>query len=557
MPKNDDSASKSKKEWLEGPYARSVQRFPERDYPFEASDGHPVDPLYSPEDMADWRYLDRLGFPGQYPYTRGVQPTMYRGRLWTMRQYAGFGDAEESNRRYRYLLEHGQTGISVAFDLPTQIGYDSDHPMALAEVGKVGVAISSLADMELLFKEISLEKVTTSMTINATAAILLAFYVAMAKKQGADLTKLGGTTQHDILKEYIARGTHIFPPEGSMRLITDVFAWCKDNLPQWNTISISGYHMREAGCTAVQEVAFTFANAIAYVQAALDAGLQFDDFAPRLSFFFASYTNMLEEVAKFRAARRMWAGIAKERFGAKDPRSMTLRFHTQTGGATLTAQQPENNIVRTAIQALAAVLGGTQSLHTNSMDEALALPSEKAVQIALRTQQLLAFETGVADVVDPLAGSYYVERLTDHIEEEAFKYISRIDDMGGALSAIETGFQQREIQENSYRIQMQLDHGQRIAVGVNKFTTDEEVRPDILRVREEVVRRQVERLQRVRAERDDARVQHLLKLLDEAARSNANLMPLLIECVENYVTLGEICDVMRGVFGEQREFMVI
>ena len=557
MPKNDDSASKSKKEWLEGPYARSVQRFPERDYPFEASDGLAVDPLYSPEDMADWRYLDRLGFPGQYPYTRGVQPTMYRGRLWTMRQYAGFGDAEESNRRYRYLLEQGQTGISVAFDLPTQIGYDSDHPMALAEVGKVGVAISSLADMELLFKEISLEKVTTSMTINATAAILLAFYVAMAKKQGADLTKLGGTTQHDILKEYIARGTHIFPPEGSMRLITDVFAWCKENLPQWNTISISGYHMREAGCTAVQEVAFTFANAIAYVQAALDIGLQFDDFAPRLSFFFASYTNMLEEVAKFRAARRMWAGIAKERFGAKDPRSMTLRFHTQTGGATLTAQQPENNIVRTAIQALAAVLGGTQSLHTNSMDEALALPSEKAVQIALRTQQLLAFETGVADVVDPLAGSYYVERLTEHIEEEAFKYISRIDDMGGALSAIESGFQQREIQENSYRIQMQLDHGERIAVGVNKFTTDEEVRPDILRVREEVVRRQVERLQRVRADRDDARVQQLLKLLDGAARSNVNLMPLLIECVESYVTLGEICDVMRGVFGEQREFMVI
>ncbi len=557
MPKNDDSASKNKKDWLEGPYARSVQRFPERDYPFEASDGHAVDPLYSPEDMADWRYLDRLGFPGQYPYTRGVQPTMYRGRLWTMRQYAGFGDAEESNRRYRYLLEQGQTGISVAFDLPTQIGYDSDHPMALAEVGKVGVAISSLADMELLFKEISLEKVTTSMTINATAAILLAFYVAMAKKQGADLTKLGGTTQHDILKEYIARGTHIFPPEGSMRLITDVFAWCKENLPQWNTISISGYHMREAGCTAVQEVAFTFANAIAYVEAAIDVGLQFDDFAPRLSFFFASYTNMLEEVAKFRAARRMWAGIAKERFGAKDPRSMTLRFHTQTGGATLTAQQPENNIVRTAIQALAAVLGGTQSLHTNSMDEALALPSEKAVQIALRTQQLLAFETGVADVVDPLAGSYYVERLTERIEEEAFKYISRIDDMGGALSAIESGFQQREIQENSYRIQMQLDHGERIAVGVNKFTTDEEVRPDILRVREEVVRRQVERLQRVRAERDEARVQQLLKTLDGAARSNVNLMPLLIECVESYVTLGEICDVMRGVFGEQREFMVI
>jgi methylmalonyl-CoA mutase N-terminal domain/subunit len=557
MSKNDHNTSKSKQEWLEGPYARSVERFPERDYPFEASDGHPVEPVYSPEDMADWRYLERLGFPGQYPYTRGVQPTMYRGRLWTMRQYAGFGDAEESNQRYRYLLEQGQTGISVAFDLPTQIGYDSDHPMALAEVGKVGVAVSSLADMELLFKEIPLEKVTTSMTINATAAILLAFYVAMAKKQGADLTTIGGTTQHDILKEYIARGTHIFPPEGSMRLITDVFAWCKDNLPQWNTISISGYHMREAGCTAAQELAFTFANAIAYVEAALDSGLKFDDFAPRLSFFFASYTNLLEEVAKFRAARRMWARIAKERFGAKDARSMTLRFHTQTGGATLTAQQPENNIVRTAIQALAAVLGGTQSLHTNSMDEALALPTEKAVQIALRTQQLLAFESGVADVVDPLAGSYYVEQLTDHIEEEAFKYISRIDDMGGALNAIKAGFQQREIQENSYRIQMQVDRGERITVGVNKFTTDEEVRPDILRVREEVVKRQVERLKRVRAERDDARAQQLLRQLDEAARSDANLVPVLIECVENYVTLGEICGVLRAHFGEQREFMVI
>jgi methylmalonyl-CoA mutase N-terminal domain/subunit len=482
---------------------------------------------------------------------------MYRGRLWTMRQYAGFGDAEESNRRYRYLLEHGQTGLSVAFDLPTQIGYDSDHPMALAEVGKVGVAISSLADMELLFKEIPLDTVTTSMTINATAAILLAFYVAVARKQGADLAKLGGTTQHDILKEYVARGTHIFPPEGSMRLITDVFAWCQENVPQWNTISISGYHMREAGCTAVQELAFTFANAIAYVDAALDAGLKFDDFAPRLSFFFASYSNLLEEVAKFRAARRMWARIARERFGAENPRSTMLRFHTQTGGATLTAQQPMNNIVRTAIQALAAVLGGTQSLHTNSMDEALALPTEKAVQIALRTQQIIAHESGVADVVDPLAGSYYIESMTDRIEEEAFKYISRIDDMGGALKAIQMGFQQREIQENSYRVQMQIDHHKRIAVGVNEFTTDEEVQPDILRVREEVVRRQVERLQRVRAERDDARVQHLLKLLDEAARSDAKLMPLFIECAESYVTLGEICDVLRGVFGEQREFMVI
>ena len=555
MPRNDRSASK--REWLEGLYARSVERVSERDYPFETSDGAPVDPVYAPDDVDGQKYLEQLGFPGEYPYTRGVQPTMYRGRLWTMRQYAGFGDAEESNRRYRYLLEHGQTGLSVAFDLPTQIGYDSDHPMALAEVGKVGVAISSLADMELLFDQIPLEKVTTSMTINATAAILLALYVAVAKKQGADLTKVGGTTQHDVLKEYIARGTHIFPPEGSLRLITDVLRWCKDNLSQWNTISISGYHMREAGCTAVQEVAFTFANAIAYVQAALDAGLKFDEFAPRLSFFFASYSDLLEEVAKFRAARRMWARIAKERFGAEDPRSMMLRFHTQTGGATLTAQQPENNIVRTAIQALAAVLGGTQSLHTNSMDEALALPTEKAVQIALRTQQIIAHESGSADVIDPVGGSYYVESLTDRIEEEAFKYIERIDDLGGALKAIEMGFQQREIQENSYRIQMQVDRRQRTVVGVNEFTMEEETQPDILRVREEVVRRQVERLQRVRAERDGARVRHLLKLLDEAARSNANLVPVFIECVENYVTVGEICDVLRGVFGEQREFVVI
>jgi len=555
MPRNDRSASK--REWLEGLYARSVERVSERDYPFETSDGAPVDPVYAPDDVDGQKYLEQLGFPGEYPYTRGVQPTMYRGRLWTMRQYAGFGDAEESNRRYRYLLEHGQTGLSVAFDLPTQIGYDSDHKMALAEVGKVGVAISSLADMELLFDQIPLEKVTTSMTINATAAILLALYVAVAKKQGADLTKVGGTTQHDVLKEYIARGTHIFPPEGSLRLITDVLRWCKDNLSQWNTISISGYHMREAGCTAVQEVAFTFANAIAYVQAALDAGLKFDEFAPRLSFFFASYSDLLEEVAKFRAARRMWARIAKERFGAEDPRSMMLRFHTQTGGATLTAQQPENNIVRTAIQALAAVLGGTQSLHTNSMDEALALPTEKAVQIALRTQQIIAHESGSADVIDPVGGSYYVESLTDRIEEEAFKYIERIDDLGGALKAIEMGFQQREIQENSYRIQMQVDRRQRTVVGVNEFTMEEETQPDILRVREEVVRRQVERLQRVRAERDGARVRHLLKLLDEAARSNANLVPVFIECVENYVTVGEICDVLRGVFGEQREFVVI
>jgi len=555
MSKNNHS--RSKKDWLEGLYAASVERSPERDYPFETSDGAPVDPVYAPEDLDGWDYLERLGFPGEYPYTRGVQPTMYRGRLWTMRQYAGFGDAEESNRRYRYLLEQGQTGLSVAFDLPTQIGYDSDHPMALPEVGKVGVAISSLADMELLFDQIPLEKVTTSMTINATAAVLLAFYVAVAKKQGADLSKIGGTTQHDLLKEYIARGTYIYPPEGSMRLITDVFAWCKDNLPQWNTISISGYHMREAGCTAVQEVAFTFANAIAYCQAAIDKGLEFDEFAPRLSFFFASYSNLLEEVAKFRAARRMWAKIARERFGAKDPRSMMLRFHTQTGGATLTAQQVENNIVRTAIQALAAVLGGTQSLHTNSMDEALALPTEKAVQIALRTQQIIAHESGVADVIDAIGGSYYVEKLTDRIEAEAFDYIEQIDAMGGALKAIELGFQQREIQENSYRIQMQVDRNQRTVVGVNEFTSEEETHPEILRVRREVVERQVERLRRVREERDDAKVGAMLKRLEEAANSDENLVPVLIECVESYVTIGEICGVIRGVYGEQREFMVI
>jgi methylmalonyl-CoA mutase N-terminal domain/subunit len=550
-----ESNGKGKSEWLEG-YAKAVEKRPERDYPFDTSDGFVVDPIYTPNDLNGWDYEEKLGFPGEYPYTRGVQPTMYRGRLWTMRQYAGFGDAEESNERYRYLLDQGQTGLSVAFDLPTQIGYDSDHPMAEGEVGKVGVAIASLADMELLMKDIPLEKVTTSMTINATGSILLAFYVALAKKQGADLTKVGGTTQNDILKEYIARGTYIFPPEGSMRLITDVFGWSKDNLPSWNTISISGYHMREAGCTAIQEVAFTFANAIAYVEAALRAGLEFDEFAPRLSFFYASFTNLLEEVAKFRAARRMWARLAKERFGAKNERSMMLRFHTQTGGSTLTAQQPENNIVRTAIQALAAVLGGTQSLHTNSMDEALALPTEKAVQIALRTQQVIGFESGVADSIDPLAGSYYLETLTDRIEEEAQKYLDKIEDLGGSLKAIEMGFQQREIQEASYKMQMSVDNGYRTVVGVNKFQTDDEQRPEILRVRPEVVKRQVDRLNKVRAERDNAKVEQMLRLLEDAARSDANLMPVFIECVENYVTIGEICHVLRGVFGEQREFMV-
>jgi len=552
-----EDRSESKAQWLDARYKAALRRLPERQEPMETSFGMPVEPLYTPEDMGGWDYHQKLGYPGEYPFTRGIQPTMYRARLWTMRQYAGYGDAEESNRRYHYLLEQGQTGLSVAFDLPTQIGYDSDHPMAQGEVGKVGVAISSLADMELLFRGISLERVTTSMTINATAAILLAMYVAVAKKQGADLKRIGGTIQNDILKEYIARGTYIFPPKPSLRLITDVFAWCKDNLPQWNTISISGYHIREAGSTAVQEVAFTFANAIAYVQAAIDAGLEVDEFAPRLSFFFAAYTNLLEEVAKFRAARRMWARIMRERFGAKDPRSMMLRFHTQTGGATLTAQEPENNIVRTTIQALAAVLGGTQSLHTNSMDEALALPTEKAALIALRTQQIIAYESGVADVIDPLGGSYYVERLTDIIEEEAQRYIDRIDDMGGALAAIEMGFQQREIQEAAWRHQQMVDEGRKVVVGVNRFRTDGQESPlELLRVRPEVVQRQLERLRRVRQERDNAKVQHLLRLLEEAARSEANLMPVFIECVENYVTLGEICDVLRRVFGEQKEFLV-
>jgi len=548
--------SQSKKQWQDTTLSRTLERLPERDDPFETSVGQAVDTLYTPEDLDHWDYHQKVSYPGEFPFTRGVQPNMYRGRLWTMRQYAGFGDAEESNRRYRYLLSQGQTGLSVAFDLPTQIGYDSDDPKAIAEVGKVGVAIASLADMEILFQEIPLDKVTTSMTINATAAILLAMYVALAKKQGADLKKLGGTIQNDILKEYIARGTHIFPPRPSMRLITNVFAWCKDNLPSWNTISVSGYHMREAGCTAVQEVAFTLADAIAYVQAALDADLAIDDFAPRVSFFFGSYTNLLEEVAKFRATRRLWAAIMRDRFGAKDPRSMMLRFHTQTGGVTLTAQQPENNIVRTAIQALAAVLGGTQSLHTNSMDEALSLPSEKAVQIALRTQQVIAYESGTTDVVDPLGGSYYLEALTDRIEEEARRYIERIEDLGGALAAIEQGFQQREIQENSYRLQKQMEAGRRTVVGVNKFQTEEPPAEGIFRLDAAVAQRQIDRLSRVRAQRDGARVQALLARLEEAARLDANLVPVFIECVEDYVTLGEICSVLRNVFGEQREFMV-
>ena len=550
-------SSENKREWEETTLRETRRRAPERRERFETSSGAEVQPLYTPEDLSAWDYRDKLGFPGEYPFTRGIQPTMYRGRLWTMRQYAGFADAEETNRRYHFLLKQGQTGLSVAFDLPTQIGYDADDPLAEGEVGKTGVSICSLADMETLFRDIPLDRVTTSMTINATAPILLALYVAVAKKQGADLSSLGGTIQNDVLKEYIARGTYIFPPRPSMRLITDVFAYCKEHLPAWNTISVSGYHMREAGCTAGQEIGFTLANAIAYVQAALDAGLDVDAFVPRVSFFLASHSLFLEEVAKFRAARRLWAKIMKDRFGARDPRSMMFRFHTQTGGATLTAQQPDNNVVRTALQALAAVLGGTQSLHTNSKDEALALPSQEAAELALRTQQVIAHETGVTDTVDPLAGSYYVEHLTDRIEAEAQDYIDRIDRMGGALVAIEQGFPQREIQENAYRMQKDLEARRRIVVGVNEFVEEEPPLAGLLKVDPRVGERQRRRLRDVRANRDNARVASLLARLEEAARGTENTMPLFIECVENYVTLGEICGVLRSAWGEQKEALVI
>jgi len=543
----------TKREWLQGPYAKAVQRAPERQPSFETTGRMPIEPIYTQDDLEGWDPVTQLGFPGEFPFTRGIQPTMYRGRLWTMRQYAGFGTAEESNQRYRYLLAQGQTGLSVAFDLPTQIGYDSDDPMAAGEVGKVGVAIDSIEDMLTLFDGIPLDKVTTSMTINATAAILLALYVAVGKHQGVPPEKLGGTVQNDILKEYIARGTYIYPPKPSMRLITDIFAYCKDNVPQWNTISISGYHMREAGCTAAQEIGFTLANGIAYVEAAIGAGLDVDEFAGRLSFFFACHNNFLEEVAKFRAARRLWAHIMRDRFEAKNPRSQMLRFHTQTGGATLTAQQPENNIVRTTVQALAAVLGGTQSLHTNSMDEALALPTEKAVQIALRTQQILAYESGVADVIDPLGGSYFVEDLTNRLEAEAREYIKTIDSMGGALAAIEKGFQQKEIQEAAYRYQMQVENKERIIVGVNEFVVAEEEHPEILRVDPAIGQRQVEKLRRLRATRDNAAVERMLDRIEQAARGTENLVPIMVEAVENRVTLGEISHRLRKVWGEQRE----
>ncbi len=533
------------------PTTKGKQKAQERKERFTTSSDIELKRIYKPDDMPS-DYAQEIGEAGEYPFTRGVQPTMYRGRFWTMRQYAGYATAEESNARYRYLLDQGQTGLSVAFDLPTQIGYDADDPMALGEVGKVGVSISSIHDMARLFENIPLDKVSTSMTINAPATVLLAMYIAVGKQQGVSADKLRGTVQNDILKEYIARGTYIFPPAPSLRLITDLFAYCKTDVPQWNTISISGYHIREAGCTAVQEVAFTLANGMAYVQAAIDAGLDVDDFAPQLSFFFNAHNQFLEEVAKFRAARKLWAVIMKERFGAKNPRSWQLKFHTQTGGSTLTAQQPENNIVRVALQALAAVMGGTQSLHTNSMDEALALPTQKAVQVALRTQQIIAHETGVADTVDPLAGSYVVESLTDEIVKRAEDYIRKIDDMGGALKAIEAGFINLEIQDAAYAYLKAVESGEQVIVGMNQFTVEGGVQPDLLRVNPAIEASQRAKLAAMRAQRDNAKVAELRGRLETAAKGSDNLMPLLITCVENEVTLGEICHTLRGVFGEYR-----
>lgn len=524
---------------------------------FKATSGLELKTFYKPEDLKDWDAEAGLSFPGEYPFTRGIYPTLYRGRLWTMRQYAGYGTARESNARFRYLLEQGQTGLSVAFDLPTQIGLDSDHPLAQGEVGRVGVAIDTLEDMELLFRHIPLERVSTSMTINATAAILLALYFAVAEKQGASLGKLSGTIQNDILKEYIARGTYIYPPEPAMRIVTDIFAFCRDHAPEWNTISISGYHIREAGSTAVQEVAFTLANGIAYVEAARARGLDVDQIAPRLSFFLNAHNDLLEEVAKFRAARRLWARIMRERFKARSPRSWVFRFHVQTGGSTLTAQQPDVNLVRVTLQALAAVLGGTQSLHTNARDEALALPTEASVLLALRTQQILAFESGVANTVDPLAGSYTIEKLTNQVEQSAEEYLRKIDALGGVLRAIESGYIQREIQQAAYDYQKAVESGEQVVVGLNRYAGDEPASPPILRIDPEVERGQVERLREFRARRDAARVAEALRQVGETARSDRNLMPTIIGAVKACTTVGEIADALRGVFGEYQESVVI
>ncbi|MCC7451807.1 MAG: methylmalonyl-CoA mutase family protein [Anaerolineae bacterium] len=549
------SITDAKQQWEDTTVAASLKKAPERKETFLTSSGIELERLYTPDDSItsdNTPYQESLGFPGDFPFTRGVQPTMYRSRFWTMRQYAGYATAEESNARYRFLLAQGQSGLSVAFDLPTQIGYDADDPMALGEVGKVGVSISSIRDMARLFEGIPLDKVSTSMTINAPAAILLALYIAVGKQQGVPMEKLRGTVQNDILKEYVARGTYIFPPAFSVRLITDIFQFCKASVPHWNTISISGYHIREAGSTAVQEVAFTLANGIAYVQAAIDAGLNVDDFAPQLSFFFNAHNQFFEEIAKFRAARRLWAYIMRDRFGARNPESWRLRFHTQTGGSTLTAQQPTNNVARVTMQALAAVLGGTQSLHTNSMDEALALPTQSAVEVALRTQQIIAYESGVADSVDPMAGSYLVENLTDEIEKRAREYIDRIDSMGGALKAIERGYIQQEIQDAAYAYQQAVEKSEQVVVGVNKFTTKEETSIETLHVDPAIEQQQRARLAELRQQRDNAKVSEILSRIEQAARGTESLMPLFIEAVEREATLGEICKVLRTVHGEYR-----
>ena len=547
-----DAIRDREKVWQKEVLLDFLSKIPERKKEFATSSGIPVGRVYTPLNMEGFDYSTSLGFPGQYPFTRGVYPTMYRARLWTMRQYAGFGTAEETNTRFKYLLDHGQTGLSAAFDLPTQIGYDCDHPLSQGEVGKAGVSVSTLQDMEILFDGIPLDKVTTSMTINAPATVLLAMYIAVGEQQGVPKARLGGTTQNDILKEFIARGMYAFPPKPSMRLVNDIFEYCSENMPRWNTISISGYHIREAGATAIQEIAFTLADGIAYVEAAVKKGLNLDEFARRLSFFFAAQNNFLEEIAKFRAARRLWAKILRDRFGAKNPRSWLLRFHTQTSGATLTAQQPNNNVVRVAFQALASVLGGTQSLHTNSFDEAYALPSKEAVSIALRTQQIIAYESGVADTIDPLAGSYYIEYLTDRIEEEATKYIGKIDSLGGAVAAIEKGYIQREIVESAYRYQKEIESSKKVVVGLNKFTTEEKTPIPILRVDAAVEKRQIERLNRMKRKRNRMKVDNILNKLHRAAEGDQNLMPVILQAVKAYASLGEICGVLKEVFGEYK-----
>ena len=546
-PEARQRIEEARRRWEAESLRPALEKSPERPALFATSTGAPVDRLYTPADIAALDYLRDLGFPGEFPYTRGVQPTVHRGRLWTMRQYAGFGSAVETNKRFRYLLAQGQSGLSVAFDLPTQMGYDADHEMARSEAGKVGVSISSGLDMQELLEGIPLDRVSTSMTINATAAILLCLYIAVAEREGVASSRLSGTVQNDILKEYIARGTYVFPPGPSMRLVTDTFAFCRERVPRWNTISISGYHVREAGCTAVQEVAFTLSNGVAYVSAAREAGLRVDDFAPQLSFFFNAHNNLLEEVAKFRAARRLWARIMRDRFGARDPRSSMLRFHAQTAGSTLTAQQPENNVVRVTLQALAAVLGGCQSLHTNSMDEALALPTEAAVRVALRTQQILAHESGVADTIDPLGGSYSVERLTRQIEEEAETYIAKIDGLGGSVHAI--AFMQREIQEAAYRYQLEMESKTRVVVGVNEFVNDEPEARDLFQLDARLAEALTERLARLRRTRDHGAVERALEAVDHAARGRDNLLPPILDAVRAHATLGEICDTLRRVFG--------